>query len=124
MKDSMGRFVLPLLGLCMGGLGLYHVHQGSQSAPLTAPLENPARAPFEHAVAGSGVVEAQPENSGLGVALPGLALEDYVSSRSAGKYEQPGTPLFRVDDRHLKAQLAVAKADLPPAKARLTRLER
>jgi multidrug resistance efflux pump len=123
MKGSMGRFVLPLLGLCMGGLGLYHVHQGSQSAPLTAPHENPARAPFEHAVAGSGVVEAQTENIGLGAALPGLALEVYVSSSSAGKYVQAGTPLFRVDDRHLKAQLAVAEAELASAKARLTRLE-
>src|SRR6516165_7609867 len=105
MKVSIGRFVLRLLGLSMGALGFYHVQQTSQNAPLTSPPENPARAPFEQVVAGSGVVEAQSENIALGAALPGLVLEVYVPSRSAGQCVQAGTPLFRIDDRHLQAQL-------------------
>jgi multidrug resistance efflux pump len=123
VKVSLGRFVLPILGLSMGALGIYHVQERSQSAPLTAPPENPARVPFEHVVAGSGVVEAQTENIALGAAVPGLVLEVYVPSSSVGKYVQANTPLFRVDDRHLKAQLVVAEAQLASAKARLTRLE-
>src|SRR5262245_42083468 len=123
MKVSIGRFVLPVLGLGMGVLGFYHVQQRSQSVPLTAPLENPARVPFEHGVAGSGVVEAQTENIALGAALPGLVLEVYVPSGSVGKYVEANTPLFRIDDRHLKAQLAVAEAELASAQARLARLE-
>src|SRR5262245_58563011 len=101
MKVS-SRFVLPLVGLIMGVLGFYHVHARSQSAPLTTPPENPARVPFAHAVAGSGVVEAQTENISLGAALPGLVLEVHVPSSSVGKYVQANTPLYRIDDRHLK----------------------
>jgi len=123
VKASIGRLVLPILGLSMGALGLYHVQERSQSSPLTAPPESPARVPFEHAVAGSGVVEAQTENISLGAALPGLALEVYVPCSCVGKYVQANTPLFRIDDRHLKAQLAVAEAELASAKARLARLE-
>src|SRR5262249_22119939 len=123
MKLSMSRFVLPILGLSMGALGFYHVQQRSQSAPLTAPPEAPARVPFEHAVAGSGVVEAETENIALGAALPGLVLEVYVPSSKVGQRVQAGTPLFRIDDRHRKAQLAVAKAQLAAAKAALAKLE-
>jgi multidrug resistance efflux pump len=107
----------------MGALGFYHVQQKSQSAPMTEPSESPARAPFEHVVAGSGVVEARTENIAIGAALPGLVLEVYVPSSKAGQQVTVGAPLFRIDDRHLKAQLGVAQAELRSAKARLKRLQ-
>ncbi len=50
-------------------------------------------------------------------------LEVYVPSSKAGERVRVGTPLFRIDDRHLKAQLAVAEAELGSAKALLARLE-
>jgi multidrug resistance efflux pump len=90
---------------------------------LTVPPESPSRVPFEHVVAGSGVVEAQTENISLGAALPGLVLGVYVPSSSVGKHVRKGEPLFRIDDRNLKAQLAMAEAELASAKARLVRLE-
>src|SRR5215813_2917616 len=123
MTVSMSRFILPLLGLCMGVLGFYHVQQRSQSAPLTAPPETPPRVPFEQAVAAAGVVEAETENIAIGAALPGLVLEVYVPCSKVGQRVQAGTPLFRIDDRHLKAQLAVAEAQLTSAKAALAKLE-
>ena len=43
MRISFSRIGLPLLALAMGGLGFYHVDRESQSAPATAPPENPAR---------------------------------------------------------------------------------
>jgi HlyD family secretion protein len=123
MKRSLTRFFLPILGLCMGGLGLYHVQQASQSAAMTTPPENPARIPYEQAVAGAGVVEAQTENIALGAALPGLVLEVYVPCTDVGKFVTAHTPLYRIDDRHLRAQLAVAEAEVESAKARLLRLQ-
>jgi multidrug resistance efflux pump len=123
MKLSVSRVVLPILALGMGVLGLYHVQQKSQSAPLASPRESPAWVPFEHAVAGSGIVEAQTENIAVGAALPGLILEVYVPSSKAGERVRAGMPLFRIDDRHLKAQLGVAEAELMSAKARLVKLE-
>jgi multidrug efflux pump subunit AcrA (membrane-fusion protein) len=123
MKVPFGRFILPLVASSMGVLGFYHVQRASPSTSWTAPPETPARAPFEHAVAGSGVVEARTENIALGAALPGLVLEVYVPSSQVGTFVPAGTPLFRSDDRHLKAQLAVAEAELGSARARLARLK-
>src|SRR5262249_12697679 len=40
-----------------------------------------------------------------------------------GTHVKAGQPLFRVDDRHLKAQLEVAQAQLAMSEARLVRLE-
>jgi multidrug resistance efflux pump len=40
-----------------------------------------------------------------------------------GQRVQAGTALFRIDDRHLKAQLAVAEAQLGSAKVRLAKLQ-
>src|SRR5262249_46141410 len=123
MKVSVSRFVLPILGLCLGALGFYHVQQRSQTAPLTAPPETPPRVPFEQTVAAAGVVEAETENIAIGTALSGLVLEVYMPSSKVGQRVQVGTRLFRVDDRHLRAQLAVAEAQLTSAKAALARLE-
>ena len=115
MKISFSRVILPILGLSMGALGFYHVQQKSQSAPPTAPPASPARIPYERVVAGTGLVEAQTENIALGAALPGLVLEVYVPSSKVGLRVKAGMPLFRMDDRHLKAQLAVAQAQLASA---------
>jgi HlyD family secretion protein len=123
MNLSLSRFVLPMLALTMGGLGFYHVNRESQTLPGTAPPESPARSPYENSIAASGVVEARTENIAIGAALSGLVLEVYVPSDRVGAQVAAGQPLFRVDDRHLKAQLKVAEAQLRAAEARLTKLE-
>jgi multidrug resistance efflux pump len=124
MSFSIGRIVLPILALSMGMLGIYHVHESSQSAPPAAPAEPPPRAPFERTVASAGVVEAQTENIAIGAALPGLVLEVFVPSSQVGQHIHAGTPLFRIDDRHLCAQLAVAEAQLNSTRSRLAKLRR
>src|SRR5215510_8293264 len=124
MKLTDTRAVLPLLALAMGGLGFYHVSRESHAAPATAPPEYPARSPYEDSIAASGVVEARTENIALGAALAGLVLEVYVPSDRVGTHVKAGQPLFRVDDRHLKAQLKVAEGQLASAEARLAKLEK
>jgi len=123
MKNSFSRIGLPLLALAMAGLGFYHVTRESQSAPPAAPLETPARTPYANGIAGSGVVEARSENIAIGSALSGLVLEVYVPSDRVGTHVKAGQPLFRVDDRHLKAQLKVAESQRASAEARLGKLE-
>ena len=105
----------------MGGLGFYHVNHESQTAPPVAPPEIPARSPYAESIAASGVVEARTENIAIGAALAGIVLEVYVPSDRAGTPVTAGQPLFRVDDRHLKAQLKVAEAQLLSAQTRLAR---
>jgi multidrug resistance efflux pump len=123
MNRSFTRIALPILALAMGGLGFYHVAGESQSAPAAAPPELPARSPFEQSIAASGIVEARTENISIGPALEGLVLEVYVPSDRVGTHVKAGQPLFRVDDRHLKGQLNVAKTQLALAESRLARLE-
>src|SRR6516164_368550 len=62
--------------------------------------------------------------AGNGAALPGLVLEVYVPSDRVGTHVKAGQPLFRVDDRHLQAQLKVAEAQHAAAVARLAKLEK
>lgn len=123
MKLSMNRIVLPLLAVAMGGLGFYHVGRESQTAPAAEPPVDPARSPYAASIAASGVVEARTENIAIGAALAGLVLEVYVPSDRVGTQVTAGQPLFRVDDRHLKAQLNVAQAQRIMAEARLAKLE-
>src|SRR5262245_47301862 len=117
MKSTAYRWVLPLLAVAMGGLGFYHVNRESQAAPAASPVEDPARSPFENSIAASGVVEARTENIAVGSALAGLVLEVYVPSDKVGTKVVSGQPLFRVDDRHLRAQLTVAESQLAMARA-------
>ncbi|MCI0685101.1 MAG: efflux RND transporter periplasmic adaptor subunit [Gemmataceae bacterium] len=123
MNRSISRIGLPMLALAMGGLGFYHVNRESQALPPTAPPEYPARSPFVNSVAASGLVEARTENIAIGAALSGLVLEVYVPSDRVGTHVVAGQPLFRVDDRHLKAQLRVAEAQLAMAESRLAKLQ-
>jgi HlyD family secretion protein len=123
MNLPYGRLALPFLALAMGGLGFYHVGRESQTLPATVPPESPARSPYESGIAASGVVEARTENIAIGAALAGLVLEVHVPSARVGTRVTAGQPLFRVDDRHLQAQLKVAQTQLALAEARLARLE-
>jgi multidrug resistance efflux pump len=123
MKISMTRIVLPVVSLGMAALGFVHVREQSKSALPLAPLERPAQAPFADAVAASGVVESRTENIALGAALSGLVIEVYVPADKAGTRVTAGTPLFRMDDRHLNANLAVAKSQLAQATAKLDQLK-
>src|SRR5215470_2407027 len=119
----ISRVGLPFLALLLGCLGIYHIGRESQSAPAAAPPESPARSPFEDRIAASGMVEARTENIAIGAALSGLVLEVHVPSDRVGTHVEAGQPLFRMDDRHLKAQLKVAEAQRASAEARLAKLE-
>jgi multidrug resistance efflux pump len=74
-------------------------------------------------VAGAGITEAQTENIAIGSALPGVVMEVFVPSTKVGQSVKAGDPLFRVDDRQLKAQLKVQEANLSAAEAQLAKLE-
>jgi multidrug resistance efflux pump len=123
MKVSMTRFVLPIVALSMSALGFYHVQATSQREALTAPPEEPARVPYEHCVAAAGLVEAQTENIAIGSALPGMVQEVFVPVEKVGQRVRAGDPLFRVDDRALRAQLGMQEANLAAAEAQLAKLD-
>lgn len=114
------KYALPLAAVTLFGLAMMHVVRAQQVPPKQSPLVEPPTTPFSHAIAGAGIVEAQTENIAVGAHLPGVVTEVHVK---VGQKVKAGTPLFRLDDRQLRAELKVREATLAVAETQLTRLE-
>lgn len=124
MKRNRYQVLVPLLSASLLGLAIYHVVSASQTLPAPLPPAEPARTPFGLTIAGAGIVEPETENIAIGSALAGVVLEVNVPVDQVGKQVKIGDPLFRVDDRHLQAQIGALQASLASAEAQLARLER
>jgi multidrug resistance efflux pump len=114
---------LILLAVSMLSAASYHVVVRQDRDPPLAPPQAPSRAAYDKQIAGTGLIEAQTENISLGSALSGVVLEVYYPSTRVGEQVKAGTPLFRVDDRNLKAQLQSAEATVVASEAQLRKLE-
>jgi HlyD family secretion protein len=123
MRSWLVKYLLPMIAVGMLAFGVLHVVGSQPSAEKLAPPAKPARSPYTNTVAAAGLVEARSENIALGAATPGVVLEVHVPSTDVGKYVKKGTPLFRVDDRHLQAQLAYQEANLAAARSQLAKLD-
>src|SRR5690348_641951 len=109
MFRNLSKYALPLLGVALLGVAVLHVARAQAPLSSLAPPVEPARRPFAETVVGTGIAEAQTENIAIGTALSGLVAEVDVC---VGQKVTAGTPLFRVDDRQLRAELAVRQAAL------------
>ena len=118
--DFVTQVVLPLLALALLGFAGWFVWKTRVVVGNPSPPIAPARNPFPDSVAAAGVVEAQTENIAVGSSLPGVVVEVLVK---VDDEVQPGTPLFRLDDRELRGDLAVKRAAVSQAKSELLRLE-
>lgn len=123
MSNLAAKIILPLVAASMLAFGVFHMLKAQQELPKPPPPVTPARNPFGSGIAGSGIVESRHENIAIGSALPGVVLEVFVPSEEVGKEVAAGDPLFRVDDRQLKARLAHEKAQLAAAEAQLAKLD-
>jgi multidrug resistance efflux pump len=130
MRKRLGKLLLPLLAAGMLVFAVIHVVRAQQTLPKPPPPVEPARTPFGSTVAGAGIVEARSQNISIGTPLPGLVLEVYGPKKEGmqpwdalvGEPVKKGQPLFRVDDRQLKAQRDYYQATLSAAKAQLAKL--
>ncbi len=111
---------LPLLGLAGAGFAVFVVAAGSQPAPIAKPIADPSKPPYETYLAGAGITESMDRNVAIGAPLSRLVLEVSVA---VGDEVEAGAPLFRLDDRDLRADLAVRKAALEATQAKLARLK-
>jgi multidrug resistance efflux pump len=115
------KYGLPLLAAAGLAFSVYTVYQARQPMTPAVPLSEPPTRPDKaRMVAGAGLVEAQRENIPIGVNIPGVVTEVFVKK---GDYVQKGDPLFRVDDRDMRAMLAVREAELASARAQLHKLK-
>jgi len=111
---------IPLLAITLLGYAFHYVAKTRPTWPDAAPPIEPPRAPFDQTVAGSGMIEAETENIAVGSPVAGVVVEVMVE---VGEHVTAGTPLFRLDDRSAKAEVAVRESSLHSAKAELARLE-
>jgi len=117
------NWLLPLISVSLLLFGITHVLTAARSQPPIEPPAPPPRSPFGDSIAASGIVEPRSENISIGSPFSGLVLEVFVSADKVGTTVNEGDPLFRIDDRHLRAQLAVEQALLATPRAQLQRLD-
>jgi multidrug resistance efflux pump len=114
------KFGLPIIAIALIAFAVHHLSQAGTRVPELPPPIQPAESPFPNTVAGAGIVEPQTENISIGSPLPGVVVEVEVK---VGQKVKAGGPLFRLDDRQLKAELAIRQATLADAQAQLERLD-
>jgi multidrug resistance efflux pump len=118
--DVFVQGLLPLTAMALLGFAGWYVWKTRPVTSQPPPPIAPARNPFADALAAAGVVEARTENIAVGSATPGVVVEVLVTVDDEVK---PGDPLFRLDDRELRGELAVKRASVARAKSELVRLQ-
>jgi RND family efflux transporter MFP subunit len=110
------KFVLPALAVIGLGIAIFTVVSGSKASVPAPAVSDPPQPPYRTFVAGSGIVEASTENIAIGTQLPGVVSRIYVQIGSRVKAEDP---LFTIDDRAQRAELATRRASVQVAEAQL-----
>jgi HlyD family secretion protein len=121
--NRFGKFILPLVAACMLVFAVFHVVKAQQVPDKPPPPVEPPRSPFGKSVAGAGITEAVNENINIGASIPGIVEEVYVPVEKVGQTVKAGEPLFLVDSRQLKAQLAFQQANLASAQRQFDKLK-
>ena len=117
----MPRLGLPILGACALGFSVFSVVEGNPPRTTLAPPIAPPQSPFPNRIAGLGIVEPSSETIAIATDLGGVVKRIYVVD---GDQVSAGQPLFALDDRDYKAELADAEATVSARAAALDRIER
>lgn len=108
------KYTLPLLAAAGFLFASYSVVSSNQPVPIAPALVEPASAPFMNFIAGAGIIEAKNESIAIGSPLARLVSRVAVK---VGDKISVGTPLFYLDDRENRAELAMRHADFAKAQA-------
>jgi HlyD family secretion protein. len=108
------KYTLPILAAVGFFFAAYTVVNSNKPIPVAPAVAPPASAPFKSFIAGAGIVEAKSQNIAIGTPLSGIVKTLAVK---VGDKVKAGAPLFYLDDRDTRAELAVKHADLAKAQA-------
>ncbi len=122
MFRKFANVVLPFIAVGMLAFAVYHLVYAQEVRPQLLPPSQPPQSDFRDGVVGVGVVEPHGEAISVGAPVSGVLLEVYHDSSDVGKVIAEGEKLARVDDRQLRNQLLVHKANLASAEASLAKL--
>jgi len=112
----MKRFILPAIGVLTAVWSAYSVVRTQPHRAPTDPPAPPAISDFADTVAAVGLIEASTENIWVGTPLAGVVERVFVT---AGQTVRRGEPLFELDTRQLRAELAVRERAVAVAQARV-----
>jgi len=104
----MKKFILPLIALAALVFGIGSVVRSQPKHEVTVPPSPPPASPFSHTVAAVGLVETSTENIAIGTPLSDVVTEVLVT---VGQPMKTGDPLFKLDDRQRRADLAARQAE-------------
>jgi multidrug efflux pump subunit AcrA (membrane-fusion protein) len=108
--------VLPLIALFSLGWAVTSVISKLSQETITAPPGAPPRSIYADTVAAVGLIEPACELITLGTHRSGVVEQTHVK---AGQQVKKGAPLVTLNTRQLRAELAVAKAQINEAQAAL-----
>lgn len=108
------KYLLPLLALVGLFFAGYTVVSSNQPMPIAQAVAEPSSSPFKEFIAGAGIIEAKSQNIAIGTPLPRIVTRVAVKVGDAIKQ---GSPLFYLDERDTRADLAIKEADLAKASA-------
>lgn len=112
----MKKLVLPLLALAALTFGIVSMVGSQPKHETTVPPSPPPVTPFAHAVAAEGLVESSSENISIGTPLSDVVTE---VAAVVGQRVKAGDPLFILDTRQLRAELAAHQAQLEVARTQV-----
>ncbi|MBN8247697.1 MAG: biotin/lipoyl-binding protein [Verrucomicrobia bacterium] len=92
------------------------IRRTDRRPPAPEPVSAPARSPYEHSVAATGLIEAARENVRIASPKPGLVTRVPVK---VGDAVRSGDPLFQLDDREATSRVATMEAQLDAMRATL-----
>jgi len=108
------KYTLPILAAAGFLFATYTVISSNKPIPVAPAVAPPSSAPFKSFIAGAGIVEPKSQNIAIGTPLAGIVKTVDVK---VGDKVKAGAPLFYLDDRDTRAELAVKLADLAKARA-------
>lgn len=110
------RYMIPVLAIVGVLFALWMVRQGSRPVIHAEPVADPPRVEFANRISGTGIVEASTRNISIGAHIPGIVSRVHVR---VGERVGAGGPLFSIDDRARRADLAVRETRVREAEANL-----
>jgi HlyD family secretion protein len=113
----MKRWIIPIIAGFALIVGILSVLRSQPRREATTPPVQPPASAFAHNVAAVGLVETSTENIAVGSHLPGVVEKVFVT---VGDPVKAGAPLFKIDDRNLRAQFVQAEAAEQAAEARVS----
>ena len=112
----MKHHLLTAFATLAGLFAAWSIARTQPQRSLRDPVVEPARPKFTHTVAAVGMVEPSSETIAVGSSHAGMVTSVLVK---AGQDVHLGDPLFQLDDRHLRAAVALQKSQLTTAEARI-----